>query len=81
MEHRFGTKSFKWLSWFVAPKISRSLMLQFQKETGRRKKSWKGGTVGHSIRMLPGELHESAFRRYCQEHDMTFVRAEDVVES
>ena len=26
----------------------------------------KGGTVGHSIDMLPGELHEAAFRRYCE---------------
>ena len=36
-------------------------------ETGREKGSWKGGTIGTSIEMLPGELHESAFRRYCDE--------------
>jgi hypothetical protein len=60
-----GDKWCKWLSWFYAPKVSRSLDLEFSKEVGREKGSWKGGTMGHSIEMLPGELHESAFRRYC----------------
>lgn len=61
-----GDKWCKWLSWFYAPQISRSLNLDFSKEVGREKGSWKGGTMGHSIEMLPGELHESAFRRYCE---------------
>lgn len=74
-EWRFGTGWFRWLSLFRAPRISRSLDLRFSKETGKRKGSWKGGTVGHSIEMLPGELHESAFRRYCAERGMTFVGA------
>lgn len=71
-EWRFGTGWFRWLSLFRRPKIARSLCLAFSKETGDRKGSWKGGTVGHSIDMRPGELHETAFRRYCDEHDMTF---------
>lgn len=71
-EWRFGTGYFKWLSLFCRPKISRSLDLSFSKETGHRKGSWKGGTIGHSIEMRPGELHESAFKRYCSEHEMTF---------
>lgn len=71
-EWRFGTGWFKWLSLFRKPKISRSLSLSFSGETGRRKGSWKGGTIGHSIEMLPGEMHGSAFKRYCQEHDMKF---------
>lgn len=61
----FGEKWFKWLSWFRKPKIVRSLDLKFSAEVGPEKGSWKGGTIGHSIEMLPGELHESAFRRYC----------------
>lgn len=65
-EWRFGTGWFKWLSLFRRPKISRSLDLKFSAEVGREKGSWKGGTVGHSIEMLPGELHEAAFRRYCE---------------
>lgn len=68
-EWRFGTGWFKWLSWFRRPKIHRSLDLRFSGEVGPEKGSWKGGTIGTSIEMLPGELHEAAFRRYCdQEH-------------
>jgi hypothetical protein len=72
-EWRFGTGHFKWLSIFRRPKIRRALDLQFSGETGNRKGSWKGGTLGHGIDMLPGELHEAAFRRYCAEHKMTFI--------
>jgi hypothetical protein len=72
-EWRFGTGWFKWLSLFRRAKVVRSLDLQFSGETGKRKGSWKGGTVGHSIEMLPGELHEAAFRRYCAQHNMTFA--------
>lgn len=68
-EWRFGTGWFKWLSLFRKPKIRRSLDLEFSAEVGREKGSWKGGTLGHGIEMLPGETPEAAFRRYCeQEH-------------
>lgn len=70
-----GQGWFKWLSWFYRPKIHRSLDISFSGETGDRKGSWKGGTTGHSIEMLPGELHEAAFRRYCDGHNMTFTGA------
>lgn len=72
-EWHFGTGWFKWLSWFRPRKIRRSLDLRFSGETGKRKGSWKGGTLGHSIDMLPGEMHEAAFRRYCAENRMTFI--------
>jgi hypothetical protein len=72
-EWRLGTKWCKWLSWFARPKVHRSLDLRFSGETGERKGSWKGGTIGHSIDMQPGELHEAAFRRYCDAHGMTFI--------
>ena len=72
-EWRFGTGYFKWLALFRPPKICRSLGIEFSKETGPRKGSWKGGTTGHAIEMVPGELHEAAFRRYCSENNMTFV--------
>jgi hypothetical protein len=72
-EWRFGDKQFKWLSMFRKPKISRCLDINFSKETGPKKGSWKGGTVGHGMEILPGELHESAFRRYCAEHKMNFL--------
>ena len=68
-EWRFGTGWFKWLSLFRRPKIRRSLDIGFSEETGPEKGSWKGGTMGTGIEMLPDELHEAAFRRYCeQEH-------------
>lgn len=72
-EWRFGTGWFKWLSLFRRPKVSRSLDLLFSAEVGERKGSWKGGTIGHAIEMRPGELHEAAFRRYCDENGLTFV--------
>lgn len=72
-EWRFGTGWFKWLSLFRKPKISRSLDIHFSSETGKRKGSWKGGTLGHSINVLADELHEPAFRRYCDQNNMKFV--------
>lgn len=68
-EWRFGTKWCKWLSLFRKPMSRRSLDIDFSEEVGPEKGSWKGGTTGHGIEMLPGEMHEGAFRRYCeQEH-------------
>ena len=68
-QYKLGTGYFKWLSWFKKDIVSKTLDIWFDKETGREKGSWKGGTVGHSIEMNKNELHESAMRRYCeQEH-------------
>lgn len=68
-EWRIGVGWFKWLSLFRAPRIVRSLELEFSEEVGPEKGSWKGGTLGHGIEMLPGENPEDAFRRYCdQDH-------------
>lgn len=72
-EWRLGEGWFKWLSLFRRPKIRRSLDLSFSAEVGPRKGSWKGGTIGHGVDMLPGELHEAAFRRYCSENGMTYI--------
>jgi hypothetical protein len=78
-EWRLGTGWFKWMSWFSKPKIHRSLDIDFSGETGRRKGSWKGGTTGHSIEMLPGELHEAAFKRYCAGDDTRHGKKRDMV--
>ena len=68
-EWKFGEGWFKWLSLFRKPMVRRSLSINFDKECGPEKGLWKGGTMGTGIDMLPGELHEAAFRRYCdQEH-------------
>jgi len=66
-EWRAGEGWFKWLSWFRRPKIRRSLNLEFSDEVGPEKGSWKGGMMGTAIDMLPGELHEAAFRRFCEQ--------------
>lgn len=73
-EWRLGTGLFEWLSLFARPKIDRTINIEFSGETGRRKGSWKGGTIGHGISMNRGESVEDAFRRYCIEHEMTFLR-------
>ena len=74
-EWRFGTGAFAWLSVFRRAKIQRSLSLAFSEEVGPEKGSWKGGTMGTGIDMLPGELHEAAFRRYCeQDHTSKYRR-------
>lgn len=72
-EWRRGVKWFKWLSWFSKPKISRSLVIRFNKEVGKKKGSWKGGIVGHSIDLEGEELHKEGFERYCQENGLKFL--------
>ena len=73
-EWMFGTGWFKWLSIFRPRKIRRSLAIDFSEEVGPEKGSWKGGTLGHGIDMLPDELHEAAFRRYCEQEQRSKSR-------
>lgn len=72
-EWKRGEKWCSWLSLFYRPMVRRSLDIEFSKETGPRKGSWKGGTIGTGIDLEPGELHEAAFRRYCAKNNMTFI--------
>lgn len=74
-EWKFGEGWFKWLSLFRKDLVRRSLKIEFNEEVGPEKGSWKGGTCGTGIDMLPGELHEAAFRRYCeQEHRAKYAK-------
>lgn len=66
-EYTFGEGWFQWLRFFRRDMVRRSLSIDFSAEVGPEKGSWKGGTTGHSIDMLPDELHEAAFRRYCEQ--------------
>lgn len=66
-ERRLGVGWFKWLGFVVPKEVRRSLDIRFKSEVGPEKGSWKGGTLGHSIEMLPLESQELAFRRYCQQ--------------
>jgi len=71
-----GAGLFRWLRHFTKPHIRRDMSIQFSAEVGARKGSWKGGTVGHSIDLMPGELHEAAFVRYCTEQKLTYIGAQ-----
>lgn len=71
---RRGTGLFRWLGYVWPIKYRRSLDISFDKETGPEKGSWKGGTMGTGIEMLPGEDHETAFRRYCDEEHRSKYR-------
>jgi len=64
-EWRRGNGPLKWLSAIFPSMVSRSLSMDFDKEVGYEKGSWKGGMTGSGIDVLPGELHEAALRRYC----------------
>lgn len=54
-------------------KVSRTFDVRFSAEVGKRKGSWKGGTVGHSGDIRRGEGLEAAFRRYCEREGLTFI--------
>lgn len=64
MEWRYGTGLFKWLRYIRKPIIRRTLDLSFNQEIGYEKGSWKGGTIGHAIDLLPNEEPIEAFLRY-----------------
>lgn len=72
-EWRRGQGWFKWMSWFWRPHTRRTLSIEFSGETGKRKGSWKGGTVGSGIDMRPDDTHLTAFIRYCRENQMAWV--------
>ena len=68
-EHSLGTGRWAWLRFFRRNRVRRSLKIEFNQEVGNEKGSWKGGLVGTSIDVRPGEDHEGAMRRWCaQEH-------------
>jgi hypothetical protein len=65
--YSYGRGKFtRWLmKFFKKPLVYTSLELEFLKEIGPRKGSWKGGTTGHAVRLLEDEYAIEAFRRYC----------------
>ena len=73
-----GTSWCSWLKYFNKPMVRKDLEIEFSSEVGSRKGSWKGGTLGTSIVMLPDELAFDAFLRYCYEHNLRFV---DIVDA
>lgn len=53
--------------------VYRDFDIKFSSEVGRRKGSWKGGTIGHSGDIRKGETLEMAFRRYCAKQELMFL--------
>jgi len=60
-----GEKSFGWLKYLFKDNNQKSLDLDFNKEVGKRKGSWKGGITGMGTGMLEDETPEEAFVRFC----------------
>lgn len=71
-EREYASTS-KMVKLFKRNSIDRTLQISFNRGVGHKKSSWKGGVVGTSIKLNSGELHESAFRRYCNQNNLTFV--------
>ena len=72
-EWRSGTGWFQWLSLFRRPMINRYLELDFSSEVGRRKGSWKGGTLSSHSPTEHGQDAEAALRAYCAKNELTFL--------
>jgi hypothetical protein len=55
---------YRWLQWTsLFKKVSRSISIDFDKEVGKQKGSWKGGTVGCSYTLLPNETPLECLKR------------------
>jgi len=68
-----GIGAFKWLKYFVNTKVSTSLEMDFNKEIGSRKGTWKGGVVGTSIELDSDEDYKDAFKRWCKINNHKYV--------
>ena len=63
--NRGSNKFWRLLKYFPGgKKVVRSLEVDFKYEVGERKTTWKGGTVGCGIEMLPGEDIREAIARF-----------------
>lgn len=72
-EYALGEGRWSWLSWFRRNRVSRRVDIQFSAETGRRKGSWKGGTVGASMPTHSHSVHADGLREYCADNGMEIL--------
>jgi hypothetical protein len=68
IEQRVWIRGPKWIHWLTkfipgAKLVKRTLDIEFNKEVGSRKGSWKGGTTGCSYEMKPNESIDDAWKR------------------
>lgn len=60
----------KWLTWTkMFAMIDRTIDVHFSAEVGRKKGSWKGGTIGCGHSLLPGEDPLDCLKRMGEERD------------
>lgn len=72
-EWRRGRGLWRWLLAWKPNMVRRSLAIEYSSEVGRRKGSWKGGTIGTGIDMEKGELPIEAFTRHCKKEGLHFI--------
>lgn len=62
----------RWLTWLPFPrKVSRYIEIRFDDEVGERSGTWKGGCIGCSYDMNPGETPLDTLRRMERERKFT----------
>ena len=62
-EREWRRKWFKKINWSKARKVSRYIEIHFDGEVGPGKTDWKGGVVGCSYDLLPGETPMECIKR------------------
>lgn len=67
MEMEWRPLWFKWTKLFA--KVRRSIDIEFDKEVGKRKSSWKGGTLGCGYELLPNETPAECLKRMEKERE------------
>lgn len=58
-----------WLRWFPVGKWEEGITFRFSEEMGTQAGSWKGGVVGASQSMFPGETVDQCVARMMRERD------------
>ena len=65
--YKRGTGWFRWLSYLTKSDVHHMVEIDFDKEVGNEKGSWKGGTLGVTVLMQEDETPEQAIVRWIQE--------------
>lgn len=74
-----NNKVTRWImKFFKKPIDNVYLEMEFHKEIGPSKGSWKGGVTGQGCKLLPDELPEDGFVRYCTDPEVRGFRSTDL---
>ena len=69
----------RWIMKFFRKPIDNIyLEMEFHKELGPNKGSWKGGVTGQGCKLLPDELPEDGFLRYCTDPEVRGFRSSNL---